>query len=409
MVPNPRDHKHTTAFSITQLNFGAMESDEPILHVLTSRWQSPPHCLNPEDVARRQRFDSEAGAIAVYAQHERSNEKLPAIGKRPLYLLAISVLLITTTPGALLANTSGNAKSVLVLLPGNTGNPAMNLIFEGIQRQMVSLGSDQILLMPARVDSLAEGSPNLKTAQDRWFRARYGNERVDLIIPVSTPPLLMALEFRNRFKPGTPIVACCPYQNTFGADAMPLTGIFGQYPWKENVELIKKLFPSTRQIALVGGDTPSDRALNRPLREILRQHSPPIGFIDLSNLTATEQLERAQKLPDDTVLMFGSLLNDVAGNEIQHGPGGLRASLARESNSPLIFVTELNFGQGGVGGYMVNWLELGQELGTLGLVILFSPSLNFQDSGKSSPGSLLTHGHTIVFELSRLHHFTPRW
>jgi C4-dicarboxylate-specific signal transduction histidine kinase len=246
----------------------------------------------------------------------------------------------------------------------------MNLIFQGIQRQMVSLGSEQIMLMPTRVDSLAEGAPSLKTAQDEWFRARYGNEPVELMIPVSTAPLLMAIEFRNRFKPGTPIVACCPYPNTLGASASPLTGVFGQYPWKENVALIKHLFPNTRQIALVGGATPSDRALNRPVGEILSQQSPPLGFIDLTGLSAPQQVERVRNLPADTVLMFGSFLNDVEGNEVQHGTGGLRSSLARESNSPLFFVTELNFGQGGFGGYMVNWLELGEELGKLGLSIL---------------------------------------
>lgn len=285
-------------------------------------------------------------------------------------LIVAHFLLSIATAGSISASPSGNAKNVLVLLPGNTENPAMNLIFQGIQRQMVSRGPERITLMAARVDSLAEGAEHLKTAQEEWFRARYGNVHLDLIIPVSTPPLLMAIEFRNRFKPGTPIVACCPYPNTFGVDAQPLTGVFGQYAWKENVELIKKLFPNTRQIALAGGATPSDRALNRPLGEILRQQSPAIGFIDLSELTATQQVDRAKNLPADTVLMFGSLLNDIAGNEVQHGPGGLRASLARESNSPLIFVTELNFGQGGLGGYMVNWMDLGEELGRLGASVL---------------------------------------
>lgn len=281
-------------------------------------------------------------------------------------------------------------KTVLVLLPGNTENPAMNLIFEGVQQRMVSLGSERIIVIPARVDSLAEGSPELKKLRDEWFRVRYGTQPVDLIVAVSTPPLLMAIEFRNKYKPGTPIISCCNDRQSLGDRASPITGIVGQYPWKENFDLLKQLFPQTRHVALVGGATPFDRMANGPLGEIVRKEQPVMEFIDLSGLTAADQIERAKTLPPNTVLLLGSALHDAAGNDVQQGTQGLRATLAHESNAPLLFITEVNFGSAGLGGYMVNWPELGAELGEMGLSVL---------SGRISPNAPMATSKSIHLRL----------
>lgn len=121
---------------------------------------------------------------------------------------------------------------------------------------------------------------------------------------------------------------------------------------------------------LIGGATQFDRAANQLLRESVAQSDPPVEFVDLSDFAPAEQLARVSALPADSVVVLGAFMNDSAGNELQQGPKGFRSALTRQSNAPVFFVSELNFGQGGVGGYMVNWRELGEELGKLGLSVL---------------------------------------
>jgi C4-dicarboxylate-specific signal transduction histidine kinase/ABC-type uncharacterized transport system substrate-binding protein len=283
--------------------------------------------------------------------------------------IVLSISVLSAALGAQTKVEKPQEANVLLLAPGN-GRPIIGRIVQGIQEEIGRKGGIDVKVQPTNVDLRAERDPRLHSIQTQWFRARYGDERVNLLIAVGASVLPTATELRDAMWPSTPIVFCCLDQRFLDAHPSRLTtGVFAAPDWAENVRLAMQLFPNTRHVALIGGGTGADHALNDPLLGIVRKVSN-VELINLTNLLLPEQLARARALPPNTVIMFGTILEDISGRRSGPLAGGFRLTLAHEANAPVFFAVDSSFSPGGLGGYMVEDDELGREAGSLAYSVL---------------------------------------
>ena len=257
------------------------------------------------------------------------------------------------------------------------GSARAHLILDGIQGRFAQLAGERISVTVESVSLTALDKPDLERLELERFREEYEGKHFDLIMVVGVPSLRFVNQLRDNLWAGIPLVFSGIDRTTYQHERQfaGTTGVFAEFDWQGDVQLAKRLFPATRHIALSSGGSSYDRMLTERLGQIVRQQSPAIDFIDLSDHTFEQQLSLAAKLPPDTVLMLGSIFADVAGHPVSQGPNGFRGLIAHSANVPLIHSDILGYRAGGLGGSLVDYEILGREVADLGASILNGTTL----------------------------------
>ncbi len=268
-------------------------------------------------------------------------------------------------------------QSVLVVLPPYTGRQGISLILDGIQGRFSQVAGERISVTVESVSLSALDKPALERLELERFREEYGDKHFDLIVVVGAPGLRFVNKLRDSLWSGIPLVFGGIDRRTYEHERQfgETTGIFAEFDWLGDVQLAKRLFPNTRHIALVAGASSFDRMLTARLGEFVREQSPAIDFIDLSDHTFEQQVSLVGKLPPDTVLILGSILADAAGHPVSQGQSGFRGMIAHSANAPLINSEVLGYRAGGLGGSLLDYEALGRETADLGVSILNGATL----------------------------------
>lgn len=263
------------------------------------------------------------------------------------FFVVVELLTANALFGRLPTDQRPKESNVLLLIAGNGSRPAVSRIIQALQEEMLA---KRVRVQAANVDLFAERDTHLKELQTQWFKARYAVSQFDLIIAFGDAPLLTATALRNEIWPKTPMTFFVVDEAFQVSHAAPLsTGITATPDWAGNLRLARQLFPNVQHIALTGGSTASDHQMNDPFIKMVHQQDPLIGFIDLTNLLLPMQLERAKRLPPNTVIMYGLNFGDASGNTSIPLRGGFREMVTRELDSPVLFAYDSNFYSGDSG------------------------------------------------------------
>ena len=138
------------------------------------------------------------------------------------------------------------------------------------------------------------------------FRQRYAGVKMDVVIACNPGGLAFTTEYRDKIFPGTPIV----FVGVSDAEAESvgisegITGVTTRLGFRETIDLILRLQPDTKAIAVVAGQTRWDkRFLEVAHSEILRYQN--LEAIDVvAAVNDTRALGRINALPPHTVALF---------------------------------------------------------------------------------------------------------
>lgn len=129
-----------------------------------------------------------------------------------------------------------------------------------------------------------------------------------------------------------------------------------------------KLFPRTENIAFICGSSLSDQDSEILFRKEIASYKEKIQLIDLTQLSLEEILQRVATLPPNTVVLYGSMFKDGAGN--LYVPREVIAPISKASNSPVFGLLDTYLGCGIVGGHLISFEELGKESARMLLRVL---------------------------------------
>jgi PAS domain S-box-containing protein len=259
---------------------------------------------------------------------------------------------------------------VLVLYSDERLVPANIIVDETIHATFVADTSDRIELHSEFLDMVRFPGEEQRQRQRDFFRERYRMRPPDLLIAVGGDAFAFLTERRAKLFAGVPIVYC-----SIAGDPRPedLSDIrIADVPVPDTtaltLEMMLRLHPDARHVAVVSGSGPRDRQYAEVFREELTTFGNRISFTWLTNLSMAELRGELSHLPDHSLVLYLTMFQDATGETFT--PRQALDAFAPASRAPIYGHYETYVGHGIVGGSMVTFEEIGRKAAQLSIRIL---------------------------------------
>jgi signal transduction histidine kinase len=260
-------------------------------------------------------------------------------------------------------------RSVLIIDQLEPGTPFFVGFLDAF-RSNVNAGSNvPISYYPEHLDFGRYSGPEHEELLRNYFRGKYREGSVSVIVVNGSGALEYALRLRNELWPEVPIVFAGVDQNTAALTNLPsnVTGTTMRTTLRDAVSAARALVPRLERIALVG-----DPLERQPPRRHFARELPLIAteldLIDLTGLPMTELRRRLASLPERTAILYTNIYVDAAG--VAYNPRDAVAAVAEVANLPMVIDRENLLGYGGTGGFVVGPAPIGREAARTVLRIL---------------------------------------
>ena len=259
---------------------------------------------------------------------------------------------------------------VLVLYSDERLLPANIIIDEAIRTTLAAGTNNRIEFYSEFLDVARFPGEDQQQRQRVFFRDKYRERPPNLVIAVSGGALVFLAEHRTELFAGVPIVYCSvvgdPHPDHL-SDAR-----IAEVPVPDSVaptvEMMLRLHPDTRQVAIVSGNGPRDLQMADTFRQKITSFGNRVAFTWLTNLSMEELRGRLSRLPAHTVVLYITMFQDAAGRTFT--PRQALEAFAPASRAPIYACYDSFVGHGIVGGSMVTFEEIGRKAAQLGVRIL---------------------------------------
>ena len=203
-----------------------------------------------------------------------------------------------------------------------------------------------------------------------YYRRKYANKKLDLIVAVLEPSLDFLLRHGETAFPGVPIVFCGIDSSTIQGKALRsnTTGVLLKREFSSTLDIALRLQPGTRHVFVVGGTSPFDRHLLALARRDLKPYEDRVAISYLVDLPMDALLKAVSTLPAKSVVFFTTLFADGAG--LAFVPHEALSSIAKAANAPVYVALDQYVGAGAVGGNVYSVDTHGGQAAELGLQIM---------------------------------------
>jgi PAS domain S-box-containing protein len=241
-------------------------------------------------------------------------------------------------------------KNVLVLLPDNLG-------FEG-QMELVQILRKE-LDVPDQVDLYVEALDlmRLKNSENDkkfagFFRTKYENVKMDVVVAGQRPVLEFLLNHRNDLFPGVPIVfGIIPKDIPAPTQKYPgVTGVVEPLHFEKTLDLALALQPDAKKVVLIAGSSARDKWLGWIARGQIKSYENRVQVEYWEGPTPEEATDRLKGLSADTIVCYVVEYSDRLGRSYS----GLQylEKIAPFSPVPIYGFVSSYVGHGAIGGYV---------------------------------------------------------
>lgn len=263
----------------------------------------------------------------------------------------------------------GSRKTVVVLYSLPQDMPGLRelstAITEGLQHGT-----------PTQVDVYSEytgldrfSGPTYDRSLLSLYNEKYAKRKVDLLVVVG--PTALDFILSRNFLPTVPVVTCYVAGRFVAAAKVRRPDLTGALPAQNaprTIDLMLTLYPKTRRIEVVLGASDYERDQARMGQVIFSPFAGRVGFEYLNDLSLAQIEARVRTLPDNELVLFGSMLQDGTGRDYYTNEPLARISAA--SRRPVFGVVAEDLGEGILGGVLLSMELAGKASAQLGVRIL---------------------------------------
>jgi len=285
----------------------------------------------------------------------------PGIG---VLLLTCSILLQSG-----LGSEAREVRRVLVFYELGQSSPAVSLLDREI-RGTFEHSNYQIELYREYFDTNLFPDSVKQQELREFYIHKYRDRRPNLIIALGPTPLQFMVDSHAQLFAGIPIVfggTSEPQANNPKLDS-DFTGCWELFEPNKTLDAALRLRPGTRHV-VVGGASAFDKNLEAIVRERLHSYEANLNFTYLTDLEIPALIERVKHLPDHTIVLYIHTGMDAKANRYigasQAGP-----IITQAANAPVFVTSDVDLGQGGVGGYVESFASEGKIVGGIATRIL---------------------------------------
>ncbi|OJT25755.1 hypothetical protein BO221_07835 [Archangium sp. Cb G35] len=314
-------------------------------------------------------------------------------------LLVLLLLGLMTLP----AGASEQVKTVLLFVPEDATVPAIADLTQGFQRTMTNEGRGSVVVNIEYLDMGWFESTAYERALRDFFLVKYRERRPEVIV-VYADATPFVLKLQQELWPRVPLFSI--YNDAFLVDTLPqspyVKGNWADLDVPGTVRAALQVLPDTRHVALVLGSSLREVAAWDYVAREVRAAAPGRELIALTGLTLEELRQRARTLPEDTIVIVVGFMQDAAGQSLV--TRDVTSLLHAGGSPPLFSVHGTMLGSGIVGGVLMDYGLLGQDVARRALRVLRGEPLAQLPSGALESNQLVFDARELV----RLHIPTSR-
>jgi len=215
---------------------------------------------------------------------------------------------------------------------------------------------------------------NSKDNWDRlyeYYKYKYQNRHLDLIIVTDDAALDFALEYRKVMFSDAPIVFCGVNLEGIRSlikDQCNVTGVAEEIDPIETLRLALKVNPLIEEIYLLYDNSESGLSTGRLMTETIRSFDPSIKIVSWNDLLFDEIIEELQHLNPNSIVYITTYSSDISNTvyDIEY----VIKEVCSLSNVPVYGLYDFALGHGIVGGKMLSGSLQGEYAGQIANRIL---------------------------------------
>jgi signal transduction histidine kinase len=186
-----------------------------------------------------------------------------------------------------------------------------------------------------------------------YLHALFPDQRLDLVVAVGGSAVNLSQRYRRQNFPFTPMLAIAearriPRANLADNDVVVASDI----NLSAVIENILRVLPDTKNVAVVVGNSPTERFWLAQMRLASEPFATRVSFTYFNDLSLDEILKRVETLPPKSAIFHLMLLVDAAGTT--HDDSKIVPRLRAVANAPIFSYYDNNFGEGIVGGPLIS-------------------------------------------------------
>lgn len=284
-------------------------------------------------------------------------------------LLRLVVSLLALTWAAVCVAGDPVRESVLILSQGLPGGPWPSAVHRAIRSVLARDSKAPVSDYIEELDLGRFGSSEHEQLLRRYWREKYRDRPIGVIIAVGSDALELLLRLREELWPNVPVVFAGVDETSATRTPLPrdVTGSTMRLRLSDAVHAAKILVPGLEKVFLVG--SPLDRdPYRRHLAEELSQYRKLVQVIDASALTMAQLKGKVAALPEKSVIYYTAIYSDAAG--VSYTPRDALRQIDEVANRPIVVDAETSIGYGPTGGFVITPSAIGDDAAERALRIL---------------------------------------
>lgn len=285
--------------------------------------------------------------------------------------VSIAALSLLVQVGDLVAQPAG--KLVVIISTQEPGMPGTATLIKGIREGLATNSSHRIDVTVEYLDRYTP-SPSTDQTMSTMYAQKYQKRTPDLIVALGMPAVEFATRIRPRMWSRVPIVFADAAQILDKAPALKnVTGVVEALEVDRTLNNALQLFPETRRIVAINGASVQERTLQADFERTVRMLGRDLQVESLSGQSFEQVAGRLTTLGDDTIGYFLSFHSDNSDRSFV--PSEVIQALAPMSRRPIFGNGGGYFGAGILGGWFIDYGQLGREVSAQALRVLGGESV----------------------------------
>ena len=264
---------------------------------------------------------------------------------------------------------NSSPKHVLMLFNEGKDVPGNIILEQAVRTEMQKNSTNRIEFLAEYLDASHFSDKEHFRLFEDYLGKKYAGQNLDLIMSFPSRDYRLAGELPNALFSDVPVVFIAVNEMDVpqAVGKFGVTGIVQRFDIRGTLGLIMRLQPDTRRVVVIGGVSDVDRATLGRIAEA-SQALEGIKFEFWTNRPVAELPEAVKSLPEGTVVLLSTVLNDVSGQTFYMAQ--LAQMLAPSASVPVYVLGGWALGDGALGGSVVDSEDLGARAGQLALRVL---------------------------------------
>ena len=267
------------------------------------------------------------------------------------------------------SQTDLETKNILVLHAFEANVPVFVGTDKGLSTTLESNGISGLNQFFESLNLRRNPSPEYRKLLVEKMRMQYGRRKLGVIVTMWPEALEFVLKDCRDIFPDVPILALylpegfrLPKTNRHIIGHSAETDILGTF------EIALKLVPGAKRVYVVSGIHEVDKMIEDRARRELNRWETRLEFHYLSQMSFEDMLVTISTTPSDSIILALVLAQDISGKSFTSVK--VAQKLSQVSKAPIFGLLDAALGYGIVGGFLINFENIGQKAGELVLDIL---------------------------------------